>query len=57
LKGMRPRFFSMKITQDVREYAAQKQIDEQAALGVGMKDKAEEFVAAGAEIYRGSTGA
>jgi hypothetical protein len=27
----------MKITQDVREYAAQKEIDEQAALGVGMK--------------------
>jgi len=25
----------MKITQDVREYAAQKEIDEQAALGVG----------------------
>jgi predicted DNA-binding protein with PD1-like motif len=41
----------MKITQDVREYAAQKQIDEQAALGVGMKEKAE-FVAAGGEIYR-----
>lgn len=33
----------MKITQDVREYAAQKEIDEQAALGVGMKEKAEEF--------------
>ena len=46
-----PHFCSMKITQDVREYAAQKQIDEQAALGVGMKEKAEEFVAAGAEIY------
>jgi phosphomethylpyrimidine synthase len=30
----------MKITQDVREYAAQKQIDEQAALGIGMKEKA-----------------
>jgi phosphomethylpyrimidine synthase len=29
----------MKITQDVREYAAQKEIDEQAALGVGMKEK------------------
>ncbi len=42
----------MKITQDVREYAAQKEIDEQAALGVGMKEKAEEFVAAGGEIYR-----
>jgi phosphomethylpyrimidine synthase len=40
----------MKITQDVREYAAQKEIEEQAALGGGMKEKAEEFVAAGEEI-------
>ena len=47
-----PHFCSMKITQDVREYAAQKQIDEQAALQVGMKEKAEEFVTAGAEIYQ-----
>ena len=46
-----PHFCSMKITQDVREYAAQKEIDEQAALGVGMKEKAEEFVASGGEIY------
>ena len=46
-----PHFCSMKITQDVREYAAQKEIDEQAALDVGMKEKAEEFVAAGAEVY------
>jgi phosphomethylpyrimidine synthase len=46
-----PHFCSMKITQDVREYAAQKEIDEQAALSLGMKEKAEEFVAAGAEIY------
>jgi phosphomethylpyrimidine synthase len=44
----------MKITQDVREYAAQKEIDEAAARGVGMKEKAEEFVAAGAEIYQGT---
>jgi phosphomethylpyrimidine synthase len=49
-----PHFCSMKITQDVREYAAKKQIDEEAALGVGMKDKADEFVAAGAEIYQSS---
>jgi phosphomethylpyrimidine synthase len=42
----------MKITQDVREYAAQKEIDEQAALGVGMKEKAEEFVASGGKTYR-----
>jgi phosphomethylpyrimidine synthase len=47
-----PHFCSMKITQDVREYAAKREIDEQAALGVGMKEKAEEFVAAGSEIYR-----
>jgi phosphomethylpyrimidine synthase len=47
-----PHFCSMKITQDVREYAAQKEIDEAAALGVGMKEKAEEFVAAGGEIYQ-----
>jgi phosphomethylpyrimidine synthase len=42
----------MKITQDVREYAAQKQIDAQAALGVGLKEKTDEFVAAGSELYR-----
>jgi hypothetical protein len=30
----------MKIAKDVREYAAQKEIDEQAALGAGMKEKA-----------------
>jgi phosphomethylpyrimidine synthase len=47
-----PHFCSMKITQDVREYAAQKEIDEKAALQVGMKEKAEEFVAAGAELYQ-----
>jgi phosphomethylpyrimidine synthase len=46
-----PHFCSMKITQDVREYAAQKQIDEEAALGVGMKEKAEEFIQKGAEVY------
>jgi phosphomethylpyrimidine synthase len=46
-----PHFCSMKITQDVREYAAQKEIDEAAALGVGMKEKAEEFMEKGAEVY------
>lgn len=47
-----PHFCSMKITQDVREYAAQKELDEQAAVEAGMKEKAEEFVTAGAEIYQ-----
>jgi phosphomethylpyrimidine synthase len=46
-----PHFCSMKITQDVRDYAAQKALDEQAALEAGMKEKAEEFKQAGAEIY------
>ena len=41
----------MKITQDVREYAAQKEIDAESALDVGMKEKAREFVEAGSEIY------
>jgi len=30
---------------------AKKEIDEQAAFGVGMKEKAKEFVAAGGDIY------
>jgi phosphomethylpyrimidine synthase len=47
-----PHFCSMKITQDVRDYAEQKQLDEQAALAAGMKEKAEEFKQGGAEIYR-----
>jgi len=47
-----PHFCSMKITQDVRDYAEQKQLDAQAALEAGMKEKAEEFKQSGAEIYR-----
>src|SRR5688500_9201062 len=46
-----PHFCSMKITQDVRDYAVQKQLDEQRALEVGKKEKSEEFKKAGAEIY------
>jgi phosphomethylpyrimidine synthase len=42
----------MKITQDVRDYAAQKQLDEQQAIQIGMKEKADEFRNMGAEIYR-----
>ncbi|MEE2840180.1 MAG: phosphomethylpyrimidine synthase ThiC [Acidobacteriota bacterium] len=38
-----PRFCSMQITQEVRDYAAQKGLDDQTALDVGMKEKAEEF--------------
>jgi phosphomethylpyrimidine synthase len=46
-----PHFCSMKITQDVREYAAQKGLDDVKALEAGMREKAEEFKKQGAEIY------
>jgi phosphomethylpyrimidine synthase len=46
-----PHFCSMKITQEVREYAAQKQLDETVALESGMREKAKEFVQLGSEVY------
>ena len=47
-----PHFCSMKITEDVRQYAAEKALDEQAAIEAGMKEKSEEFKKAGLEIYQ-----
>jgi phosphomethylpyrimidine synthase len=47
-----PHFCSMKITQDVRDYAAQKGLEEQAALEAGMQEKSEEFKKTGAKIYQ-----
>jgi phosphomethylpyrimidine synthase len=46
-----PHFCAMKITQDVRDYAAAQGVDEQAALEKGMEQKAVEFVKKGAQIY------
>ncbi len=46
-----PKFCSMKITQEVREYAAQKEINDQEALMNGMKEKSEEFKDKGSSIY------
>ena len=46
-----PHFCSMKITQDVREYAAQQGVAEAEALAKGMDDKAQEFVKQGSQIY------
>src|ERR1700758_2069359 len=46
-----PHFCSMRITEDVRRYAAEKGIDESAAIEQGLRDKATEFQEAGAEIY------
>jgi phosphomethylpyrimidine synthase len=47
-----PHFCSMKITQDVRDYAAKIGADERAALAAGMAEKASQFRDEGAEIYR-----
>jgi phosphomethylpyrimidine synthase len=46
-----PHFCSMKITQDVRDYAAKQGLDEREALEKGMEAKAVEFVKKGAKIY------
>ncbi len=46
-----PKFCSMKISQEVRDYAAKKEIDDQKALEEGMQEKAEEFKEKGSEIY------
>jgi phosphomethylpyrimidine synthase len=49
-----PHFCSMKITQDVREYAKEQNVAEEKALAVGMAEKAAEFKATGSEIYHGN---
>jgi phosphomethylpyrimidine synthase len=46
-----PHFCSMKITEDVRKYAAEQGINESEGLAVGLKQKAKEFKKAGAEVY------
>ena len=46
-----PKFCSMKITQDVRDFAARQGVDESVAIELGMKSKADEFRDQGAEIY------
>src|SRR5215203_862036 len=46
-----PHFCSMKITEDVRKYAAELEISEEEALRKGMEEKSKEFVEKGAEVY------
>ncbi len=46
-----PHFCSMKITEDVRKYAAEQAISEEEALAKGMEEKSREFVEKGAEVY------
>jgi phosphomethylpyrimidine synthase len=47
-----PHFCSMKITEDVRKYAEEHGFDGSETIEVGLREKAEEFVKTGGEIYR-----
>ncbi|MDR7193666.1 phosphomethylpyrimidine synthase ThiC [Luteimonas terrae] len=47
-----PHFCSMKITQDVRDYAAGQGVEAAQAIEAGMAEKSAEFRAQGAEVYR-----
>ncbi|MEI7731368.1 MAG: phosphomethylpyrimidine synthase ThiC [Verrucomicrobiota bacterium] len=46
-----PHFCAMKITEDVRQYAAEHGMSDEAALKLGLEEKAAEFVKKGAEVY------
>ena len=46
-----PHFCSMKITEDVRKYAAEQAISEEEALKKGMEEKSKEFAEKGSELY------
>ncbi|MER0468628.1 phosphomethylpyrimidine synthase ThiC [Bacillus cabrialesii subsp. cabrialesii] len=47
-----PKFCSMRISQDIRDYAKDKEIGEWDAIQEGMKEKAEEFVNQGSQLYK-----
>jgi phosphomethylpyrimidine synthase len=47
-----PKFCSMRISQDVRDYAESKGMDLTTAVEIGLKEKSAEFREAGAEVYR-----
>jgi len=47
-----PKFCSMRISQDIRDYAASHGVDEEQAVELGLKEKADEFRAGGVSVYR-----
>ena len=47
-----PKFCSMKITQDVRDYAKEQGLTEEKVLEEGMKKMSETFLESGSEIYQ-----
>lgn len=47
-----PKFCSMRISQDIRNYAKHNDLDAEKAIEKGLKEKAEQFKQSGGEIYR-----
>ena len=41
----------MKISQEVRDYAAENGLDEVSAIDAGMQEKSKEFVESGGKLY------
>ncbi|GAC1539143.1 MAG: phosphomethylpyrimidine synthase ThiC [Acidimicrobiales bacterium] len=52
-----PKFCSMRISQDIRDYAAAHGVDDEQAIELGLKEKSAEFVAAGGSVYSAPGGA
>ena len=46
-----PHFYSMKITEDVRKYAAERGFTDAEAIEEGMQEKKNEFLEKGADLY------
>lgn len=46
-----PKFCSMRITQDIRDYAAARGLDDEEAVTTGMREQADGFKAAGGQLY------
>jgi phosphomethylpyrimidine synthase len=46
-----PHFCSMKITDDVRKFAAEQKISEEQALQIGLEQTAKEFADKGSKVY------
>jgi phosphomethylpyrimidine synthase len=47
-----PKFCSMRISHDIRQYAEEKGLNETSAIEEGMKEKAQEFKEQGSELYK-----
>ena len=47
-----PKFCSMRISQDIRNFAKENELDTKEAIEIGMKEKAEQFKQSGGNIYQ-----